>query len=252
MISIENISKRYPGQNHSALENVSLTINSHEFVAILGASGSGKSTLLKMINRLITPSSGRIYIDDTDIMSVNAKVLRRNIGYVFQHIGLFPHMTIFDNLNIVLKLHHQPHDSTQQIKNILEQVNIDYKQYAHQFPDQLSGGQQQRIGVARALISNPNILLMDEPFGAIDPINRNELQDELRKLHQHLKKTTLFVTHDIAEAFKLADRIAIFNEGKLQQFADKSTLLNAPASDYVYQLITTQQQQLQHLLEVFS
>jgi osmoprotectant transport system ATP-binding protein len=253
MIQLKHINKTFNGQHSPALCDINLEIKTGEFLVILGASGSGKSTTLKMINRLIEPSSGHITIDGTSIHDMGLQTLRRRIGYVFQGIGLFPHLSVYDNLRVVLNLYHKNKEhQEEEIGRLLKLVNLDLTPYAHRFPDELSGGQQQRVGVARALLGNPDILLMDEPFGALDAINRQALQGELLKLHHQLKKTTVFVTHDLLEAFRLCDRIAIFNQGQLVQIGTKHELIQKPANVYVRELIDQQRQQLQQLSETLQ
>lgn len=220
---------------------------------ILGASGSGKSTLLKMINRLVTPTSGRVTLNGTAVEDYNPQQLHRQIGYVFQAIGLFPHLTIYDNLALVLQLEKVSHESIQQrVHQVMQQVNLDPAHFLQRYPDELSGGQQQRVGVARALITQPSVLLMDEPFSALDAINRRELQQLIKHIHQQLDTTIIFVTHDLTEAFRLADNIAILNQGQLQQVGCKKTIIEQPATDYVKQLIDNKRQQLADLQSAWS
>ncbi|NLT47688.1 MAG: ABC transporter ATP-binding protein, partial [Clostridiales bacterium] len=206
MIRFENVSKKYG--NTPVLDELSFEIQQGEFVVLIGPSGCGKTTTLKTINRLIEPNAGKIYIDGKDITDMNPVELRRGIGYVIQQIGLFPNMTVEQNIAVVPKLLKYPKDKWQAIvHDLLEMVDMPYEENAHKYPSELSGGQQQRIGVLRALAASPPIILMDEPFGALDPITRDTLQDEVRRLQKKLKKTIVFVTHDMDEALKMADTI---------------------------------------------
>jgi osmoprotectant transport system ATP-binding protein len=206
-----------------------------EFVVFVGPSGCGKTTTLRMINRLVEPTSGRIWIDGEDVTEVDPDQLRRRIGYVIQQVGLLPHMTIAQNVGLVPKLLGWDRTRTSaRVDELLDLVGLDPGAYRDRYPKQLSGGQQQRVGVARALAADPPVMVMDEPFGAIDPITRERLQEEFRTLQQRIRKTIVFVTHDIDEALKLGDRIAIFAEGsRLAQFASPLEVLTAPADDYV-------------------
>lgn len=237
MININKVSKTYDGGKTYAVDHVSLNIKKGETIVIVGSSGSGKTTLLKMINRLIEPSSGKISINNKNIENINPIQLRRNIGYVFQGIGLFPHMTVAENIAIVLRLNKVPIiERKKRVAELLNLVNLDPKIFAQRLPIELSGGQQQRVGVARALASAPEILLMDEPFGALDAIARDVLQNELIELKKRLNKTIVFVTHDIFEAMRLADRLAIMNHGKLEQIGEKEIILRQPATAFVQEL----------------
>ena len=239
MIRLEGITKRYPGQGRSAVNALDLDIREGEFVVLVGPSGCGKTTTMKMINRIIEPSGGRILLDGEDVTSVNPDLLRRRIGYVIQQIGLFPHMTIGENVATVPKL--LGWDKARiaaRVDELLSVVNLPPEEYRDRYPKQLSGGQQQRVGVARALGADPDVLLMDEPFGAIDPITRDHLQNELLRLQSELKKTIVFVTHDIDEAIKLGDRIVILQEGShIAQYDTPERILTAPANDFVKNFI---------------
>ncbi len=238
MITFDHVSKTFDHPPTLAVDDVSLSISDGEIFVLLGSSGSGKTTLMKMINRLIEPSKGEITLDDTPIQDYPLTKLRRSIGYVFQQIGLFPHMNIENNIAIVLKLTHTPKAKRiERAHELLELIHLDPKQYAQRFPQDLSGGQQQRVGVARALAANPKYLLMDEPFGALDAITRNALQQEILELNKTLNKTIIFVTHDLSEAFTLADRIGIMHCGKLEQVGVKDDILNHPKSAFVRELI---------------
>jgi osmoprotectant transport system ATP-binding protein len=235
MIRLENLTKRYPGQSADAVAPLSLEIQRGELVILVGPSGCGKTTTLRMINRLVEPSGGRVWIDGEDVTDVDPNQLRRHIGYVIQQVGLIPHMTVAQNVGLVPRLLGWDSARTRgRVNELLDLVGLDPSGFRDRYPKQLSGGQQQRVGVARALAADPPVLLMDEPFGAIDPITRERLQDELLKLQQHICKTIVFVTHDIDEAFKLGDRIAIFGEGsRLAQFATPLEILTNPADSYV-------------------
>ena len=237
MIQFNNVSKTFDNGKNFTVSNLSLTIHQGELLAILGKSGCGKSTTLKMINRLIEPSQGTIEIFGRPIDEYDTIWLRRSIGYVFQDIGLFPHMTVEENVAIVLRLVGTPYKQrTEYARELLQLVNLDPQQYATCLINQLSGGQQQRVGVARALATNPSILLMDEPFASLDAITRSNLQEEIIRLHKTLKKTIVFVTHDIREALRLADRIAIMDQGKLLQIGLKHQLLSDPINEFVDKL----------------
>lgn len=237
MISIKDLSKQFPGQDKPAIDNVSFDIQPGETLVLLGTSGSGKTTFLKMLNRLIEPTSGNINFNNEDILTLNPIAWRRRCGTVFQKPNLFPHMTVEKNIGITLKL---IGTSKKIIKakahDLLKLVNLD-PDLAGRYPEQLSGGQQQRVGVARALATDPELLLMDEPFGALDNITRQALQQEVLSLKKQLHKTIVFVTHDIGEAFLLADRIAILNEGELQQLGTPNEIQQQPANVFVKELI---------------
>lgn len=237
MIIFKNVSKIYNDDFH-AVDTIDLHIKEGEFVALIGPSGSGKSTTMKMINRLIEPTSGSILIDGKDIGAQDPVMLRRNIGYVIQHIGLLPHMTIGKNIALVPKLKKwDKARSEKRVDELLEMVGLPAKEYKNRFPAELSGGQQQRVGVIRALAGDPPIVLMDEPFSALDPISREQLQDELLDLQSKIRKTIVFVTHDIDEAIKLADRIGIMQDGKLIQFDTPEQILRHPVNEFVKSFI---------------
>ena len=238
MIRLSQIYKSYKNNDSYVVKNISLEIQRGETFALLGSSGSGKTTLLKMINRLIEPSSGHIDINGKDIQQYQPEALRHSIGYVFQQIGLFPHMTVEKNIAIVLQLMHRPRkERHKRAHELLDLMGLDPSTYAKRFPNELSGGQSQRVGVARALAADPSILLMDEPFGALDAITRNTLQEKMLELKKQINKTIVFVTHDIFEAFRIADRIAVMHQGCLQQIGTKFDILHHPATDFVHQLI---------------
>jgi osmoprotectant transport system ATP-binding protein len=233
MIVFKNVNKLYNKEFH-AVENMNLQIKEGELFALIGPSGSGKSTTMKMINRLIEPTSGTVLINNKNIAEENPVTLRRNIGYVIQHIGLLPHMTIGENIALVPHLKKWDKEkSDKRVDELLDMVNLPTETYRNRYPAELSGGQQQRIGVIRALAGDPPIVLMDEPFSALDPISREQLQDDLLDLQTKFHKTSVFVTHDIDEAIKLADRIGIMQAGKLIQFDTPEQILRHPVNDFV-------------------
>jgi osmoprotectant transport system ATP-binding protein len=234
-IHLENLTKRYPGNPEPAVDNVSMEIKAGETVILVGPSGCGKSTTLKMINRLIEPTSGRIRINDEDVTRIDPVKLRRKIGYAIQSSGLFPHMTVAENIALVPRMAGWPKGRVKnRVEEMLDLVGLDPGEFHGRYPRQLSGGQQQRVGVARALAADPPVLLMDEPFGAVDPITRDHLQDELIRLQHELHKTIVFVTHDFDEAIKLGDRIAVLRErSHIAQFDTPEAILTNPADDFV-------------------
>lgn len=237
MIRLQHVYKSFDAGRSYAVEDISLEVEKGETLVLLGSSGCGKTTTMKMINRLIEPSKGSILVDGTDIRAQDPVALRRRIGYVFQGIGLFPHMTVGQNVELVLGLHDWPRrDRRERAESMLQQVGLTARDYANRFPDELSGGQQQRVGVARALAADPDYLLMDEPFGALDALTRETLQQELLALKARLKKTIVFVTHDIFEALIVSDRIAILHEGRLEQVGSKKDVLANPATPFVREL----------------
>jgi osmoprotectant transport system ATP-binding protein len=239
MIRLERLEKRYPGQRQPAVEELTMEIPQGEIVILVGPSGCGKTTTMKMINRIIEPSSGNIFLEGENVTGANPDVLRRRIGYVIQQIGLFPHMTIAANIATVPKLLGWKDDRVRQrVDELLELVGMDPSQYRNRYPKELSGGQRQRIGVARALAADPPVMLMDEPFGAIDPITRERLQNEFLRLQAEIRKTIVFVTHDIDEAIKMGDRIAILRERSvIAQYDTPENVLSAPADDFVAEFI---------------
>jgi osmoprotectant transport system ATP-binding protein len=217
-------------------------------VALLGESGSGKTTLLRMVNRLVEPDGGEVRVDGKPVREGDAVELRRGIGYVIQQAGLFPHFTVGDNVAVVPRLLGWPAAKVAaRVAELLALVGLPAAEYQHRFPDQLSGGQRQRVGVARALAARPKVLLLDEPFGALDPITRAALQDELRRIHQELGLTTVMVTHDLLEALSLADRIAVMYRGELRQLGTPAELMTAPADEYVARLMETARRQAREL-----
>ena len=234
-IEVENLTKRYPGSSGPSVDNVSMEIKAGETVVLVGPSGCGKSTTLKMINRLIEPSGGRIRIGGEDVTDMDPVRLRRRIGYAIQSSGLFPHMTVAQNIALVPRMTGWPAGRIKaRVAEMLDLVGLDPGEFHDRYPRQLSGGQQQRVGVARALAADPPVLLMDEPFGAVDPVTREHLQDELIRLQRELHKTIVFVTHDFDEAIKLGDRIAVLRErSHIAQFDTPEAILTHPADDFV-------------------
>ncbi|VEG56015.1 glycine betaine/L-proline ABC transporter ATPase [Mycolicibacterium aurum] len=234
-IELDSVSKIYPGSKTPAVDNVSLDIPAGEIVVFVGPSGCGKTTTMRMINRLSEPTSGRILIGDRDALSIKPTELRRSIGYAIQQAGLFPHMTIRQNVGLVPGLLGWDRTRTaDRVDELLDLVGLEPSEYAERYPRQLSGGQQQRVGVARALAADPPVLLMDEPFGAVDPITRSTLQDELLRLQTELRKTIVFVTHDFGEAVKLGDRIAVLGQqSTVLQYDTPQNILANPADDTV-------------------
>ncbi|WP_432097111.1 ABC transporter ATP-binding protein [Streptomyces sp. bgisy100] len=233
MIRFEHVTKRYD-DGTTAVDDLSFEVAEGELVTLVGPSGCGKTTTMKMVNRLIEPTAGRILLDGEDIATVDPVRLRRRIGYVIQQVGLFPHKTVLDNTATVPHLLGRPRkESRKRAAELLDLVGLDPSVYGDRYPDQLSGGQRQRVGVARALAADPPVLLMDEPFGAVDPVVREHLQNEFLKLQATVRKTVLFVTHDIEEAVRLGDRIAVYGQGRIEQFAPPAAVLGAPATPYV-------------------
>jgi osmoprotectant transport system ATP-binding protein len=239
MIELRNLTKSYDGRS-AAVERLNLTVATGEFLALVGPSGCGKTTTLSMINRLEEPSDGTVLLDGSDIHDCDPVALRRRIGFVFQDIGLFPHMTVAENAGVVLRILGEDQariDS--RVNEMLALVRLPAETYRNRFPADISGGQRQRVGVARALAARPAIILMDEPFGAIDPLARDKLASDYRQIHDSLGLTTVLVTHDMTEAILLADRIALMREGKLVQAGSPHELYSAPADDFVRAMMDT-------------
>jgi osmoprotectant transport system ATP-binding protein len=232
MIVYENVTKKY--DDVTIVDNINLTVNSGEFVALIGPSGCGKTTTLKMLNRLIKNTDGAIYIEGENISQIDTPTLRRKIGYVIQQIGLFPNMTVEENISVVpALLKWSKEKQRKRVQELLELVGMPYETNAKKYPNELSGGQQQRIGVLRALAAEPPIILMDEPFGALDPLMREVLQDEVKTLQKKLKKTIIFVTHDMDEAIKMADTIIFMSKGKILQKASPEEMLSNPSDQII-------------------
>ncbi|WP_413752051.1 betaine/proline/choline family ABC transporter ATP-binding protein [Streptomyces sp. R-74717] len=237
MIRFEQVSKVYPDGTR-AVDGLSFEVAQGELVTLVGPSGCGKTTTMMMVNRLIEPSSGRILVDGEDIADVDPVKLRRRIGYVIQQVGLFPHRTILDNTATVPSLvGWKRARARERAAELLDLVGLDPKTYGSRYPAQLSGGQRQRVGVARALAADPPVLLMDEPFGAVDPVVRERLQDEFLSLQARVRKTVLMVTHDIEEAVRMGDRIAVYGAGRIEQFDSPGAVLGSPATSYVAQFV---------------
>jgi osmoprotectant transport system ATP-binding protein len=238
-IELVELTKRYRGQDEPAVDTVSMTIPAGEIVVLVGPSGCGKTTTMKMINRLIEPTSGKILLDGDNVIERDADDLRRHIGYVIQAGGLFPHMTVADNVGLVPGLLRWDRSRiSSRVDELLDLVGMEPGEFRGRYPRELSGGQQQRVGVARALASDPPVLLMDEPFGVVDPITRAQLQDELIRLQEDLRKTIVFVTHDFDEAVKLGDRIAVLAKGsRIVQYDTPAEILTNPADDYVAEFV---------------
>ena len=237
MIRFDKVTKQFP-DGTEALKDISLILPARQLTAIIGPSGCGKTTLMKMVNKLENPTSGAVYIDEEPITGMDEVKLRRSIGYVIQRIGLFPHMTIKENVSLVPKLLDWPADKTERrAEELLKLVGLDPATFMERYPLELSGGQQQRVGVVRALAGDPNIVLMDEPFSALDPISREQLQDELRHLQQEIHKTIVFVTHDMDEALKIADTIVVMRDGRIEQIGSPQQLIDEPANEFVHNFI---------------
>ncbi|GAB4285120.1 MAG: ABC transporter ATP-binding protein [Coriobacteriia bacterium] len=236
MIRLENVTKRF-GEK-TAVDGLTLEVPEGEVCVLIGPSGCGKTTTLRMVNRLIEPTSGRIMVNGRDVMSMRPEELRRGLGYVIQSIGLFPHLTVAENIAVVPRL--LDWDKARiatRASELLSLVGLEPDAYLAKYPRQLSGGEAQRVGVARALAADPPVLLMDEPFGAVDPLNRERLQAEFGRIQRELHKTVMFVTHDIDEAIRLADRVAIMRDGRLQQYDTPENVLNRPANKFVHDFV---------------
>jgi len=251
MITLRKLSKTFPGATRPAVDGIDLTVPKGEFLALIGPSGCGKTTTLSMINRLEEPSSGEIEIDGAAVRSVDPVGLRRRIGFVFQDVGLFPHLTAGENAGITLKLMGRPESEIAARRDeVLAQVRLPPAEYRDRQPVMLSGGQRQRVGVARAIAAKPSIMLMDEPFGALDPLVRDDLASDYREIHNTLRLTTVLVTHDMTEALLLADRIAVMREGKLVQVATPRELTAAPADAFVRSMIESPRRRARALSDV--
>ena len=242
MIELQALTKVYDGG--VVVSELSLTVPRGQLLVLLGGSGSGKTTTLKMINRLIEPTAGAVRIDGTETSTIPGSELRRRVGYVFQQVGLFPHMTVAENVGVTPALLGWSSDRIRvRVDELLTLVELDQSSVRDRYPDELSGGQQQRVGVARALAGDPSILLLDEPFGSLDPLTRQRLQDSLVRIRREVGLTAVFVTHDMVEALLLGDRIAVMNAGRLVQVGTPHELLTSPADGYVRQLMATPRRQ---------
>ncbi|CEF51503.1 ABC transporter ATP-binding protein [Lactococcus petauri] len=242
-ITFKNVTKKYGDK--AVLSDINLSIESHEFFVLAGSSGGGKTTLLKMVNRLIEPNKGQVLIDDQDIQTINLRDLRLQIGYVLQQIALFPNMTVLENIGIIPTMKGwSKRETRERVLELLPLVGLDAEKYLNRYPHELSGGEAQRIGILRAIACKPKIILMDEPFSALDPISRKQLQELVKDLQKTLKITTVFVTHDMSEGMAMADRIAILKDGELQQVGRPQEILNAPANTFVADFFTDYQQDL--------
>ena len=250
-IAFQAITKQFPGTSKPAVDAVTFGVPEGSTCMVVGTSGSGKTTLLRMVNRLIEPTSGEIFIDGKDVLEENPILLRRHIGYVIQQVGLFPHMNIAENVRVTAEIAGgwSKQRLSERVDELLDLVGLPPAEYRKRFPRQLSGGQQQRVGLARSLATDPAILLMDEPFGALDAITRARMQDELLRIQHDVRKTILFVSHDIEEAFKLGDMIAVMNDGRLMQLGTPVELLANPANEFVSKLVGADSilRQLQYL-----
>ena len=232
MLEFQHVSKTF--KNQEVLHDINMEIHDGDFVVLIGPSGCGKTTSLKMINRLIAPSKGQILLNGSDIRNEDVIRLRRNMGYVIQQTGLFPHMNIEDNMEVIAKLEHvEQAQRRARTRELMEMVGLDYAEFSQRYPQELSGGQQQRVGVARAFALDPDIILMDEPFSALDPITRSSLQDQLLQIQENVRKTIVFVTHDMDEAIKIADRICIMHDGNIVQFDTPEEILKYPVNEFV-------------------
>jgi len=253
LIALSQVSKSYDDGRTFAVRELSLDVPDGETLVLLGSSGCGKTTTLKMINRLIEPTSGRIEIDGTNVLRRDPIELRRSVGYVFQGIGLFPHMTVRQNVEVIPRLLGWPAKRRRRrAEELIALVGLEPGEHADRYPEELSGGQQQRVGVARALAADPAYLLMDEPFGALDAVTRDGLQRELLDLKARLGKTIVFVTHDVFEALTLADRIAVLHDGRLEQVAGRREIVNRPASAFVRDLFAKPARQMAEFQDLLT
>lgn len=251
MIELIEVSKTFG--SGLAVNNVSLSVARGEFLALMGDSGSGKTTTLNMINRLTEPSSGCILVDDVDVLTVDAVALRRRMGFVFQEVGLFPHMTVSQNISITPSLLHWPQPKIElRVDELLTLVQLDARDLRNRLPAELSGGQRQRVGIARALAAQPGIMLMDEPFGALDPLIRDEIASDYRTIHNRLGLTTVLVTHDVTEAFLLADRVAVMRDGAVVQIGTPNELSKNPADDLVRRMVEMPRRRAERLSQTIS
>jgi osmoprotectant transport system ATP-binding protein len=250
MIAFDHVSVSYSGTTAPAVRDISLDIPKGTFFVLIGESGSGKTTTLHLINRLLEPNTGRVLIDGTDARELEAVALRRGMGFIFQAIGLFPHLSVAENIGITPKLLGWPAPKiAARVDELLELVRLPPEQFRSRLPAELSGGQRQRVGLARALAGEPSIMLMDEPFGALDPVTRDDLSAEYRSIHDALGLTTVLVTHDMTEAFLLADQVAVMRDGQIVQSGTPQELLASPVDDFVRALIETPRRRARRLAE---
>ena len=253
MIRYENVTKTYPARAEPVLVDFDLEIEEGTFCVLLGRSGSGKTTALRMPNRMVDPTSGRVLVAGTDVRETDPIALRRKTGYVLQRIGLLPHFSVQENVALVPRLEGwSPARTRERVDELLELVGLEPDLYRARMPNELSGGQQQRVGVARALAAKPRVLLMDEPFGALDPLTRVELRREVGALHRRLGLTTLMVTHDVVEALLLADRIVILDDGRIAQAGAPADVVARPASDFVRQTLSSPKVEIDKLEDLFQ
>lgn len=251
-IAFDNVSQRFPGAARPALDGISLEIRQGEFVAIVGPSGSGKTTLLRLANRLADPAEGSVFVDGESVREADPVQLRRRIGYVFQGVGLFPHMTVAGNISITPRLLGWPQEKTRErVHELLELVRLPHN-YASRMPDELSGGERQRVGVARAIAAEPRIVLMDEPFGALDPVTRDALTQDYRELHDKLGLTSVMITHDMLEALILADRIVVLREGRIVEQGAPRELAQNAKHDFVRELMQMPARQAKRLAAIME
>lgn len=242
MIEVYDLKKNYPQRTDPVVNDISFKIKPGEIACLIGPSGCGKTTTLKMINRLVEPSQGEVFINGKSCFASDPVTWRRNIGYVIQKGGLLPHLNIYDNISLLSKVMQRPSSEIKnRVEELMDLIGLEFNQYAQCFPKELSGGQQQRVGIARALMENPPVILMDEPFSALDPISKNSLYKELIDLNQKLGKTILIVTHDMNEAKKLGDKILLLNSGKLEQMGTFSQLQQSPNNEFVSQFLEAHQ-----------
>jgi osmoprotectant transport system ATP-binding protein len=243
MIEVINLSKHYGTTR--AVERLSFRLEAGQTLALVGTSGSGKTTTLKMLNRLVEPTEGKVLLNGENLHQTDPVTTRRKMGYVIQHIGLFPHYTIFQNVAVVPRLLGWEEKRIQQrVRQLLAQLGIPFADFGHKYPEQLSGGQQQRVGIARALAGDPPIILMDEPFGALDPITRSQIRQEFKQLDELATKTTILITHDLEEAFEMGDLICVMDQGRAQQMGTARELLLQPANDFIREFVGRQKEEL--------
>lgn len=241
MISVKDLTKIYGPEGFKAVDRITFELHEGEIGCIIGTSGCGKTTTLKMINRLVEPTSGEIIVQGKHAKDFNPVQWRRQIGYVIQKAGLLPHLTVKENISLLSKILKRKHSAIdKRVSKLMEMAGLDPSALANRYPAELSGGQQQRVGIARALMEDPPVMLMDEPFGALDPITRNSMHEEFQTLNKELKKTILIVTHDLEEAFKLGDKVILMHQGHIEQIGNKVDFLESPKSDFVKEFVGDQ------------